>query len=98
MKEKIALDDVRIESLSEDLKKGFPKIDKLYIAKEHYILVDFVNKDYDIDTLLDLRSLIDKLWPDTKIEILVKDFIDNEILEDLMSDSVCVFDRDKKWF
>jgi len=25
MKEKIALDDVRIESLSEDLKKGFPK-------------------------------------------------------------------------
>jgi len=55
-----------------------------------------VNKDYDIDTLLDLRSLIDKLWPDTKIEILVKDFIDNEILEDLMSDSVCVFDRDKK--
>jgi len=93
MEKRILLDSNLLSALLKALKYDFPKISAVYIAKNHFILVDFVKQEYDVDTLYSLESYLNKLWPNNEVELLFKDFVQKEILNDLMADGICIFNR-----
>lgn len=93
MGKRILLDSNTLSTLSKVLQYGFPKISAVYIAKNHFILVDFINKEYYIDTIYSLESYLKKLWPNVEFELLFKDFIQKEILSDLLAEGICIFKR-----
>lgn len=92
MSKKVTLDEEQINSLAKEIQSEFPNIAALYISQEHYVLIDFVKKDYNIDTMLALKAYLSKIWPNNRVELLVKDFVDKEILKELMTDAICVFE------